>query len=165
MITGSGYTCTPHDLFSFAVGSVPSSSCWGDNSVGQLGNGTTINSAAPVVIAGGLNIYPLSASAFHACGVGAGINANTTTTYCWGDNGSGQLGNGTTISSATPVAVAGGLDFVSTVSAGSHHTCAVRLSYSPVVGAVYCWGDNSSGQLGNSWTTTSSVPVNVAGEP
>ena len=62
--------------------------------------------------------------------------------------------------SATPVEVTGSLSlYFAIVSAGSRHTCGVTG------GAVYCWGDNAFGQLGNSWTTSSSVPVNVAGAP
>ena len=167
MLTGFNYTCAPAPLglFSYATDSgVPSSSCWGANGYGQLGNGTTMNSAIPVAVAGGLYLW--SAGYQHVCGTGAGPAADTTTMYCWGDNSSGQLGNGTTTSSATPVAVASSLNFSSTVSAGDRHTCAVNLANSPTLpgprGAVYCWGDNYYGQLGNSWTTTSSVPVNVA---
>jgi alpha-tubulin suppressor-like RCC1 family protein len=65
-----------------------------------------------------------------------------------------------------PVAVAGRLDFA-IVSAGGSHTCGVtNYIYDPASGgAMYCWGDNTYGQLGNSWTTSSSVPVNVAGPP
>jgi alpha-tubulin suppressor-like RCC1 family protein len=171
--TGSLYTCAalgPADL-----AGVPVSSCWGANGSGQLGNGTTMNSATPVAIAGGLNFYAVSAGGQHACGLFGtfppppsqnGAPPTTSVAYCWGDNSSGQLGNGTMTSNTTPSAVAGGLNFGS-LSAGGSHTCAVILnnSISPNAGAVYCWGDNSHGQLGNSWTTSSSVPVNVAGSP
>jgi alpha-tubulin suppressor-like RCC1 family protein len=60
------------------------------------------------------------------------------------------------------------LDFAK-VSAGDRHACGVTgggiVNPPTAAGAVYCWGDNNFGQLGNSWTTTSSVPVNVAGQP
>ena len=173
---GTGYTCEAGPLATFPDDSilVSSSSCWGDNSVGQLGNGTTMNSALPVAIASGLSLDSVSAGAVHACGLVYNFVLNVTeiatiTTYCWGDNASGQLGNGTTMSSATPVIVAGGLDFA-TVSAGARHTCAMNAGNPPNItsmasGAVYCWGDNTYGQLGNGWTTSSSVPVNVAGSP
>jgi hypothetical protein len=55
-----------------------------------------------------------------------------------------------------------------TVSAGDRHTCGItntQLGGSTAAGAVYCWGDNTYGQLSNGWTTTSNVPVNVAGSP
>jgi len=155
---------------SYSCGSVyPSpASCWGNNGAGQLGNGTMANSSAPVNISGGLSFGSVSTGAIHACGL---VNSTATGTafsvaFCWGDNSFGQLGNGTTTESATPIAVAGGLNFA-TLSAGGRHTCGVtsNLPSSPTVaGAVYCWGDNSFGQLGNSWTTTSNVPVNVAAQ-
>jgi alpha-tubulin suppressor-like RCC1 family protein len=144
--------------------------CWGNNVVGQLGNGTMTNSASPVNVSGGLNFLSVSAGAMHACGpvLGTSNGLASTYAYCWGDNSSGQLGNGTMADSATPIVVAGGLNFAM-VSAGGHHTCAVYAGNPPSIptasGAVYCWGDNSFGQLGNSWTMSSSVPVNVAGSP
>ncbi|MBC7691991.1 MAG: RCC1 repeat-containing protein, partial [Methylotenera sp.] len=60
---------------------------------------------------------------------------------CWGDNWTGQLGDGTTTSSSTPVLVPGVT--ASAVSARGSHTCALLTS-----GAVKCWGDNSNGQNG-----------------
>jgi alpha-tubulin suppressor-like RCC1 family protein len=163
---GAHYTCSWPNF-------VPSY-CWGSNDAGQLGNGTTNDSATPVAVQGGLPFTSGSAGAEHACGVtSAGV------AYCWGDNSSGQLGNGTTTRSSTPTAVAGRLTFAArspdnaaflfaTVSAGGRHTCGItsnQLGGLPAPGAVYCWGDNTYGQLGNAWTTTSNVPVNVAGVP
>jgi len=148
--------------------------CWGNNDAGQLGNGTTINSAIPVAVAGGLAFTLGSAGGEHTCGVtSAGV------AYCWGDNSFGQLGDGTTTATTKPIAVAGGLVFATsspdaeapfrpTMSAGGRHTCGITNNQPgglPTAGAVYCWGDNSYGQLGNGWTTTSNVPVNVAGPP
>jgi hypothetical protein len=159
MTAGTLYTCG-------AWGTL--STCWGNNSDGQLGNGTTANSTTPIAIAGGLPFTSVSAGGDHACGLVIILNTSPATgvAYCWGDNSSGELGNGTATNSPTPVAVSGGLNFGS-VSAGGSHTCGVILnsSLSPNAGAVYCWGDNTYGQLGNSWATSSSVPVNVAGSP
>ena len=78
--------------------------------------------------------------------------------YCWGWNGSGQLGDGTTTNRWTPVAVQAPAGVVlSGVSAGEAHTCARSTA-----GPVYCWGGNGSGQLGNGRTADSNVPVIVA---
>jgi alpha-tubulin suppressor-like RCC1 family protein len=77
--------------------------------------------------------------------------------YCWGSNVAGQLGDGTTLTRLTPVAVAGGR-FYSQVSAGASHTCGKTGA---AVG--YCWGENADGQLGDGTTTDRNSPVAVAG--
>jgi len=151
----------------YSCGSGTSNACWGNNTSGQLGNGTKTNSAIPVTVAGELINLTMSTGASHACGTSFVVNggAFSYSTYCWGGNNSGQLGEGTNTNSATPVLVSGGLSFTS-VSAGGSHTCAVTSSSAArttASGGVYCWGDNTYGQLGNLSTTSSSVPVNVAG--
>src|SRR5438552_18535504 len=67
----------------------------------------------------------------HTCGI-----TTDGTSYCWGDNSDGQLGDGTTSDRSTPAAVPGGLSFI-TVGAGYRHTCGVTNA-----GAPYCWGRN-----------------------
>ena len=128
--------------------------CWGDNSFGQLGNGTMAPSTMPVPVRGGLSFAAVSAGYSNACGV-----TTSGAAYCWGDNSVGQLGTGTTTGSATPVAVAGGMTFTAvTTGFGNIHTCGVTPS-----GAAYCWGDNTYGALGNGTTTPSHTPVAVSG--
>src|SRR5208283_789402 len=97
---------------------------------------------ATLTITRGIVFLNVSSGSNHTCGVG-GVPGSIAynVAYCWGDNSSGQLGNGTTINSATPVPVSGGLSF-STVSAGGNQTCGLTTD-----GVTYCWGDNSSGQL------------------
>src|SRR2546423_995537 len=76
--------------------------------------------------------------------------------YCWGANDTGQLGDGTTTSRATPVPVSGGLSFA-VLDGGGGHSCGVITS-----GAAYCWGDNTSGQLGDGTGTGRANPAAVA---
>jgi alpha-tubulin suppressor-like RCC1 family protein len=114
--------------------------CWGLNS-GALGDGTMLYRTKPVAVAGGLHFRQVSAAHSHTCGVTTDNRA-----YCWGYNGAGQLGNGmrSIDPQLTPVAVVGGLQFRQ-VSGGTQHTCGVTTD-----NRVFCWGQNSSGQIGDS---------------
>ncbi len=75
--------------------------------------------------------------------------------YCWGFNGTGVIGDGTSISRLIPVAIAGGLT-LSQISVGFDHACAVTTA-----GDVYCWGANPNGELGDGTTTSRVVPVRI----
>ena len=123
--------------------------CWGDNTYGELGDGTYTQRSAPVAVQGGLVFASITAGVYHTCGLTAGGAA-----YCWGDNTLGELGEVTT-GGLTPAPVAGGLVFAS-LTAGYLHTCGVTTR-----GATYCWGDNGNGQLGDGTTTNRSVPTAV----
>ena len=87
------------------------------------------------------------------CGVSAGGSA-----YCWGNNEDGQLGDGTRIRAASPVAVEGGNVFEQ-LATGHSHTCGRSNN-----GEVYCWGRNASGQLGTGRYDSSDVPVPIEGD-
>jgi len=126
--------------------------CWGSNTAGQLGDGSTAPSSIPVAVVGGLTLSALSAGTTHTCGIATGGVA-----YCWGANANGQLGNGSTTASHVPMAVSGGLTF-SSVSAALYHSCGIST-----IGDAYCWGLNSVGQLGTGTTTSSAIPVAVVG--
>jgi alpha-tubulin suppressor-like RCC1 family protein len=76
--------------------------CWGENVVGQLGDGTTTNTLAAVPVAGGLTFASVSPALEHTCGL-----TTTSVAYCWGANSSGELGDGSTTSSNVPVRVVG----------------------------------------------------------
>ena len=127
--------------------------CWGHNFYGEVGNGSTTNDfAAPVAVSGGLTFTAVSPGFSHTCGLTPGGVA-----YCWGDNGAGELGDGSTTNSAVPVPVSGGLTFAA-ISAGDSLSCGVTPS-----GAGYCWGFNAFGQVGNGSTANSTVPTAVSG--
>jgi hypothetical protein len=126
--------------------------CWGNNTSGQLGDGTTTNSSTPVTVSGITNATSISAGYHHTCALLAG-----GTIKCWGYNFYGQLGDGTTTNSSTPVAVTG-ITNGTAISAGALHTCALLAG-----GTLKCWGYNSSGQLGDGTTTNSSTPATVLG--
>lgn len=152
-----------------AVSGAGSVRCWGNNIAGQLGNGTTTSSATPVLV-GGLPIATkVSVGAFQTCAVLrgtllSGVGVIDGGVRCWGGNGQGQLGNGTTVDSSTPVAVSGIADAVD-VSVGRTHGCAITRNpfATPVESRLRCWGSNDAGQLGNGTTTDSTVPVAVGG--
>jgi alpha-tubulin suppressor-like RCC1 family protein len=132
--------------------------CWGENLGGVLGIGYGLDEVhTPMPVAGGHTFRLINGMELHVCGV-----TPSDQLYCWGSNESGQLGRspgpGAEDSvSWTPVLVPGSLKF-RTVSAGGEHTCAVTTS-----SVAYCWGNNSKGQLGDSTTTTRSIPRPVYG--
>jgi alpha-tubulin suppressor-like RCC1 family protein len=132
--------------------------CWGANNEGQLGDGTTTNRLRPVPVAGSLRFLQLSTGNDYTCGVTTEFKA-----YCWGSNFfathlAGQLGDGTMTRRLRPRAVLGGLEFRE-VSTGLAHTCGRTTT-----NRAYCWGGNSTGQLGNGTRGDPRLtPVPVAG--
>ena len=74
--------------------------CWGRNSLGQLGNGTTSNQSKPTLAAGISEVVGLQATGSHTCGISAGGDV-----FCWGDNADGQVGDGNRASAVVPVRV------------------------------------------------------------
>src|SRR5437667_131975 len=92
--------------------------CWGENIVGQLGDGTATGRLTRGPLVGRGTFAAVSAGDYHTCGVTAACAA-----YCWGNNGDGELGDETTTSRSTPGLVAGGVSFATVSAAGQDHTC------------------------------------------
>ena len=100
------------------------------------------------------SLAQVSAGGYHTCALTTAGGVK-----CWGSNGSGQLGDGTTDAHFTPVDVSGLTSGVAAVAAGGWgHTCALTAA-----GGLKCWGSNSYGQLGDGTTTDRATPVDVVG--
>lgn len=126
---------------------------WGSNSNGQLGNGTTGGySNVPVQLSGFTEVVAIAGGGSHSIAL-----RSDGTVWAWGDNGNGQLGDGTNTSSNVPGQVSG-LTGVTAIAANGMHTIALKSD-----GSVWAWGYNGGGQLGNGTFTSSNVPVQVSG--
>jgi alpha-tubulin suppressor-like RCC1 family protein len=128
--------------------------CWGDNYLHQLGDGTSDDrSTVPVEVIGSAEgVTAVSAGTYHTCAIVAG-----GTVKCWGENSTGQLGDGTTTDRSRPV-TAHGLSGVVAVAAGDSFTCALTDA-----GAVWCWGTNNDGQVGQVVPVDPSDPSGSSG--
>jgi alpha-tubulin suppressor-like RCC1 family protein len=148
IVAGANHTCSLTD-----PGKVE---CWGSNQYGQLGGAKKALQGAhvPAFVVGLGKARAVTAGDGHTCAVtvAAGVS-------CWGLNGNGQLGDGTTVDRGSAVAVRG-LAGVRAIDAGGLHTCAVTDA-----GAVECWGFNRFGQLGDGTTVDRPTPVRVEGLP
>lgn len=160
-----------------AVSNVGNVYCWGYNGSNNFGdNGVNASSSIPVrTLKGGAvsgdndgtyltNIKDISIGADSACAV-----SNAGNIYCWGQDGYGQLGDNAVTPRATPVRVLKGgavsgdndgtyLTNISSVNVGYYSTCAVSTGS----GNLYCWGNNTYGNLGTGNTTLSKIPVKVS---
>lgn len=157
----SGYThsCGLQQVTGFAY-------CWGSNSVGQIGDGLggltdSAYVAVPTAVAGGKVYAQIDIGASHTCALLDDANAPNKT-WCWGWNGSGQLGanalelcRGTIPCATSPVKQPSSVKLVA-ITAGSRHSCGLTSD-----GSAHCWGSNSNGELGDGTTTDRGSPVAV----
>jgi alpha-tubulin suppressor-like RCC1 family protein len=126
---------------------------WGQNLFRQLGDGSAnVLSDVPVPVSGLKFVTSVAAGGLHSLA----LLANGTV-MAWGNNGFGQLGDGTTVTRSVPVEVTG-LTGVRAIAAGADHSLALLAN-----GRVMAWGDNENGQLGDGNQTESEVPVEVKG--
>lgn len=128
---------------------------WGENLQGEAGTGSTkhaVDVPSLVTVPAGASVAAIGTGGYHDL-----VVTSAGSVYTWGLNANGQLGNDTTINSAVPVAVSmpSGVHAVA-VAGGDGHSLMLSSS-----GAVYAWGLNDHGQLGNGTTTQSDAPVKV----
>jgi alpha-tubulin suppressor-like RCC1 family protein len=143
---GDGYSC--------ALMTTGGVKCWGSNQVGQLGDGTTVKRSTPVDVLGlSSGVTAIAAGGDHSCAL-----MSTGGVKCWGNNFSGQVGDGTTDSRLTPADVFGLSGGVTAIAAGGFHSCALTAT-----GGVKCWGDNSGFQLGDGTRANHLTPVDSSG--
>ncbi len=112
---------------------------WGDNSSGQLGDGTMIGRDLPVKVQNLNNVTGIAAGGFHSLSLLNGGNV-----WAWGKNFTGQLGDNTTIDRSTPVQVQG-LNTIQAITAGAEHSLALFNNCTPGGGTIWVWGDNVIG--------------------
>ncbi|MHB8289687.1 MAG: hypothetical protein ACYDEY_10700 [Acidimicrobiales bacterium] len=144
--------------------------CWGSNVCGELGNALMFPAVvgySDVPVAVGKVVSNVSGTVFskitNAISVAAGAGnycaaPATGAMDCWGVDYDGELGNGSTSNSNSPIGVTNIANAVSVVAAQYDSYCATFAT-----GAVYCWGLNQDGELGDGNTTNSDVPVPVLG--
>ncbi|MBI5651643.1 MAG: carboxypeptidase regulatory-like domain-containing protein [Chloroflexi bacterium] len=128
--------------------------CWGNNNFGHLGDGTTMQQTIPVNVSGlSSGVRAIFGGRDHTCALTIGYGVK-----CWGYNGDGRSGDGTTVHRYTPVDVIGLSNGVNSIFGGGAHTCALMTG-----GGVKCWGANWSGQVGDGTTIDRYTPVDVVG--
>jgi hypothetical protein len=126
--------------------------CWGENGLAQLGDGSTMNRTTPVDVSGLTGgVAAVSGGREHSCAL-----MDSGSVKCWGNNGNGSVGDGTTGIAYTPVGVVGLTSGVDQVSAGHEHTCAA------IDDQIKCWGSNIFSQIGDGTDVTPRLtPVDV----
>ncbi|MBC8131596.1 MAG: hypothetical protein H7X95_01340 [Deltaproteobacteria bacterium] len=130
--------------------------CWGQNDSGQVGPSGANPQRTPVAVPGLTNCIRITGGAGHTCAV----RGDTTTVWCWGRNSDGQAGQpASTTPILTPRQVPN-LDGVVDVQAGDRSTCAQQTG-----NRIFCWGDNTRGQLGDGTLTSRGAPTRVQNIP
>ena len=151
-------------LHTLALKSDGSVWAWGYNNYGQLGDGSTLDKHTPVQVKGVSGNGWLSDVTAVTGGVRYAVALKSDgSVWAWGYNYSGQLGDGTTTHSTTPVQVKGAdgigwLSDITAIAAGEGYTVALKTD-----GSVWAWGYNYYGQLGDGTTDNKNTPVPVSG--
>jgi alpha-tubulin suppressor-like RCC1 family protein len=146
--------------FSCAVANTGVVYCWGYGGYGQIGNGASVTVNVPTAVT-----MPAGVTSFSAAWVNAGSScalANTGVIYCWGTGTNGQIGNGadSNVNVPTAVTMPSGVTSFGYVSTNSLFSCAIAASGTNA-GSTYCWGNGTSGQIGNGANNDVNVPTLV----
>ncbi len=145
---GSAHSC--------AIATTGETYCWGQNgsspaAAAKLGDGTTVLLRnVPTLVAGALSFTSIRVGGDLTCG-----RVASGSLYCWGLNGSGQLGDGTLIHRNVPTQVDGAFSWDG-FGVGGLHGCGIRDA-----GRTFCWGQNAQGAIGDGTTANRNVPVPV----
>lgn len=127
---------------------------WGQNTLGKLGDGTTVNKSSPVAVAGGFTDWnKVSIGETHTLGL-----RSNGTVWSWGNGNNGKLGDNSTVNKSSPVLVTGGFIDWCDISAGGRTSIAIKQD-----GTAWSWGYNASGRLGDGTTVGKSSPVSIIG--
>jgi len=139
-----------------AISTADKAVCWGRGRYGKLGIGSgdglgvIENLMTPREVKGDISFALITTGLFQTCGIATDGKA-----YCWGRNGSGQLGDGTTTMQVEPAAVSASFDFAE-LTIGVDHACGISVD------DVYCWGNGNAGKLGTRSSDNKLTPTKVA---
>jgi alpha-tubulin suppressor-like RCC1 family protein len=119
--------------------------CWGYNGFGQIGNNSTTEVDIPTLVSGGFTFSQISAGTYHSCG----IRGSNDQMYCWGYNGEGGVGIGSTVTpQLVPQLVSASLGWIDVAAGGpssGYFSCGLEQSNND----IYCWGHGNEGEMGD----------------
>lgn len=155
--TGDGKSChatytaiAAGQFHACAVRSDKTMWCWGHNTSGQVGTGTSDPMfLRPAPAGNGTDWVAVGAGGSFTCALSGSQQIS-----CWGTNGTGQLGDGTTSGKSSPTPLSGGISDWASFDVGTNHSCAIRQD-----GSVWCWGTNARGQIGDGTNNNATSPV------
>lgn len=149
-VAAGEYSSVAH-LYTMATKTDGTLWAWGDNSSGQLGDGTTVTKSSPIQIGSGTSWAQVTASyGLHTVAI-----KTDGTLWAWGSGGNGRTGLGDTVNRSSPVQIGASTDWAQ-ASAGQMHTMAIKTD-----GTLWTWGNNSTGQLGKTGAAARSSPTQI----
>ncbi|MGN6109001.1 MAG: RCC1 domain-containing protein [Kofleriaceae bacterium] len=128
--------------------------CWGSDRGGQVGNGDPVaDEPAPVNIGGARRWSAVAVGESHTCAIEL-----DGTSWCWGKNHDGRLGNGDTVDSTSPVQTVA--PPLASIAVGAEHTCGLAPE-----GELWCWGASQHGEIPGITTSRLATPTRIAAQP